>query len=114
MKVYPGKRAGGVEADMMAANELNAHAFLQVTDVLFISSSLSYIFWHISADAYTMLTMLGVEWNLLAFKFYKMFFFWVHMDILQSSSKGVCTNLVLLVGGFETNTGEQVTTIFGI
>lgn len=30
MKVYPGQRAGGIEADMMAANELNAHAFLQV------------------------------------------------------------------------------------
>ncbi|XP_010456554.1 PREDICTED: uncharacterized protein LOC104738013 [Camelina sativa] len=29
-KVYPGTRAGGVEADMMAANELNAHSFLQV------------------------------------------------------------------------------------
>lgn len=28
-KVYPGQRAGGVEADMMAANELNAHLFLQ-------------------------------------------------------------------------------------
>ncbi|KAL1213039.1 hypothetical protein V5N11_001044 [Cardamine amara subsp. amara] len=28
-KVYPGQRAGGVEADMMAANELNAHSFLQ-------------------------------------------------------------------------------------
>ncbi|CAM8935117.1 unnamed protein product [Rhodiola kirilowii] len=28
-KVYPGKRAAGVEADMMAANELNAHAYLQ-------------------------------------------------------------------------------------
>ncbi|CAA6669640.1 unnamed protein product [Spirodela intermedia] len=28
-KVYPGLRAGGVEADMMAANELNCHAFLQ-------------------------------------------------------------------------------------
>ncbi|XP_028798813.1 uncharacterized protein LOC114754211 [Neltuma alba] len=28
-KVYPGQRAGGVEADMMAANELNAHIFLQ-------------------------------------------------------------------------------------
>uniref|UniRef100_A0A7N0TSY9 Protein kinase domain-containing protein n=1 Tax=Kalanchoe fedtschenkoi TaxID=63787 RepID=A0A7N0TSY9_KALFE len=28
-KVYPGKRAGGVEADMMAANELSAHSFLQ-------------------------------------------------------------------------------------
>ncbi|KAK4835820.1 hypothetical protein QYF36_014948 [Acer negundo] len=52
-KVYPGKRAGGVEADMMAANELNAHAFL------------------------------------------------------QSSSKGLCQNLVSLVGGFETKTGEQ-------
>ncbi|KAL5834639.1 hypothetical protein ACOSQ4_014136 [Xanthoceras sorbifolium] len=52
-KVYPGQRAGGVEADMMAANELNAHTFL------------------------------------------------------QSSSKGLCQNLVLLVGGFETKTGEQ-------
>ncbi|KAM0935389.1 putative protein kinase [Dioscorea sansibarensis] len=28
-KVYPGRRSGGIEADMMAANELNAHAFLQ-------------------------------------------------------------------------------------
>ncbi|XP_052179287.1 uncharacterized protein LOC127792732 isoform X1 [Diospyros lotus] len=28
-KVYPGQQIGGVEADMMAANELNAHAFLQ-------------------------------------------------------------------------------------
>ncbi|KAL6008188.1 hypothetical protein ACLOJK_033694 [Asimina triloba] len=28
-KVYPGKLAGGIEADMMAANELGAHAFLQ-------------------------------------------------------------------------------------
>ncbi|RYR59032.1 hypothetical protein Ahy_A05g024880 isoform B [Arachis hypogaea] len=53
-KVYPGKRAGGIEADMMAANELNAHSFL------------------------------------------------------QSNSKGIVQNLVLLVGGFETITGEQV------
>ena len=30
IKVYPGRRSGGIEADMMAANELNAHAFLQV------------------------------------------------------------------------------------
>ena len=30
MKVYPGQRAAGVEADMMAANELSAHSFLQV------------------------------------------------------------------------------------
>ncbi|XP_008800103.2 uncharacterized protein LOC103714586 [Phoenix dactylifera] len=28
-KVYPGQRAGGIEADMMAANELSTHAFLQ-------------------------------------------------------------------------------------
>ncbi|CAL9160293.1 unnamed protein product [Musa hybrid cultivar] len=28
-KVYPGRRAGGVEADMMAANELGTHVFLQ-------------------------------------------------------------------------------------
>ncbi|XP_031247311.1 uncharacterized protein LOC116105027 [Pistacia vera] len=52
-KVYPGQRAGGIEADMMAANELNAHAFL------------------------------------------------------QSSSKGFIQNLVILLGGFETKTGEQ-------
>ncbi|KAG4177394.1 hypothetical protein ERO13_A11G303500v2 [Gossypium hirsutum] len=52
-KVYPGQRAAGIEADMMAANELNAHAFL------------------------------------------------------QSSSKGICKNLLLLLGGFETKTGEQ-------
>ena len=30
MKVYPRQQVGGVEADMMAANELNVHAFLQV------------------------------------------------------------------------------------
>ncbi|XWS58728.1 hypothetical protein CRYUN_Cryun08bG0059500 [Craigia yunnanensis] len=52
-KVYPGQRAAGVEADMMAANELNAHAFL------------------------------------------------------QSSSEGICKNILLLLGGFETKTGEQ-------
>ncbi|XP_007029604.2 PREDICTED: uncharacterized protein LOC18599529 isoform X1 [Theobroma cacao] len=52
-KVYPGQRAGGIEADMMAANELNAHAFL------------------------------------------------------QNSSEGICKNLLLLLGGFETKTGEQ-------
>ncbi|XP_010453854.1 PREDICTED: uncharacterized protein LOC104735718 isoform X2 [Camelina sativa] len=50
-KVYPGTRAGGVEADMMAANELNAHSFLQ--------------------------------------------------------SKSLPANLLLLVGGFETQFGEQ-------
>ncbi|KAG1354255.1 hypothetical protein COCNU_07G003670 [Cocos nucifera] len=27
--VYPGQRAGGIEADMMAANELSTHAFIQ-------------------------------------------------------------------------------------
>lgn len=53
LKVYPGQRTGGVEADMMAANELNAHAFL------------------------------------------------------QNSSKGICQNLQILLGGFETKTGEQ-------
>ncbi|KAK9271958.1 hypothetical protein L1049_002325 [Liquidambar formosana] len=52
-KVYPGQRASGIEADMMAANELNAHAFL------------------------------------------------------QSSSKDICQNLQILLGGFETKTGEQ-------
>ncbi|KAK6232548.1 hypothetical protein SCA6_002621 [Theobroma cacao] len=52
-KVYPGQRAGGIEADMMAANELNAHAFL------------------------------------------------------QNSSEGISKNLLLLLGGFETKTGEQ-------
>ncbi|XP_021282358.1 uncharacterized protein LOC110415143 [Herrania umbratica] len=52
-KVYPGQRAGGLEADMMAANELNAHA------------------------------------------------------LLQNSSEGICKNLLLLLGGFETKTGEQ-------
>ncbi|KAG4972797.1 hypothetical protein AAZX31_11G009700 [Glycine max] len=52
-KVYPGRRAGGVVADALAANELNTHLFL------------------------------------------------------QSSSKGIGQNLVLLVGGFETTTGEQ-------
>ncbi|GMP25266.1 hypothetical protein CsSME_00002216 [Camellia sinensis var. sinensis] len=52
-KVYPGQQVGGVEADMMAANELNVHAFL------------------------------------------------------QSSSKTVSQNLQILLGGFETKTGEQ-------
>ncbi|CAI0383924.1 unnamed protein product [Linum tenue] len=52
-KVYPGQRAGGIEADMMAANELSAHSSL------------------------------------------------------QSSAEGICKNLVHLIGGFETKTGEQ-------
>ncbi|CAJ1926436.1 unnamed protein product [Sphenostylis stenocarpa] len=52
-KVYPGRRAGGVVADALAANELTTHLFL------------------------------------------------------QSSSKGIAQHLVLLVGGFETATGEQ-------
>lgn len=52
-KVYPGQRAGGAEADMMAANELNCHAFL------------------------------------------------------QSDLKSICQNLQILLGGFETITGEQ-------
>ncbi|XP_056160152.1 uncharacterized protein LOC115683169 isoform X2 [Syzygium oleosum] len=52
-RVYPGQRAGGTEADMMAANELNSHAFL------------------------------------------------------QSSPKGISQNLLMLIGGFETTTGEQ-------
>ena len=30
MQVYPGKQVGGLEADMMASNELKTHAFLQV------------------------------------------------------------------------------------
>ncbi|KAF6148513.1 hypothetical protein GIB67_042472 [Kingdonia uniflora] len=52
-KVYPGKRAGGMEADMMAANELNANTFL------------------------------------------------------QSDPQDVCRNIQMLLGGFETKTGEQ-------
>ncbi|XP_068669784.1 serine/threonine-protein kinase STN7, chloroplastic isoform X2 [Aristolochia californica] len=52
-KVYPGNRAGGAEADMMAANELNAHAYL------------------------------------------------------QSDRKSICPNIQILLGGFETKTGEQ-------
>ncbi|XP_078437563.1 protein kinase superfamily protein [Wolffia australiana] len=51
-KVYPGLRAGGVEADMMAANEVNCHAFLQ-------------------------------------------------------GKSGVSQNIQILLGGFETKTGEQ-------
>ncbi|KAL2987084.1 hypothetical protein AAZX31_11G009700 [Glycine max] len=64
-KVYPGRRAGGVVADALAANELNTHLFLQ----------------------YFLVAGLHV--------------------FLQSSSKGIGQNLVLLVGGFETTTGEQ-------
>ncbi|CAN6486556.1 unnamed protein product [Victoria cruziana] len=52
-KVYPGKWNGGIEAEMMAANELNAHASLQ--------------------------------------------------DVADN----VCQNLQILLGGFETSTGEQ-------
>ncbi|KAK7405955.1 hypothetical protein VNO78_07567 [Psophocarpus tetragonolobus] len=52
-KVYPGRRAGGIVADTLAANELNTHLFL------------------------------------------------------QSSSKGIGQHLALLLGGFETTTGEQ-------
>nr|XP_043631917.1 uncharacterized protein LOC122603308 [Erigeron canadensis] len=52
-KVYPGKQVGGLEADMMASNELGSHAFL------------------------------------------------------QSCSKVICQNIQILLGGFETKTGEQ-------
>ncbi|PKA53258.1 hypothetical protein AXF42_Ash009988 [Apostasia shenzhenica] len=52
-KVYPGPRAGGVEADMMAANELNCHASL------------------------------------------------------QTETSSICDNIQILLGGFETRTGEQ-------
>ncbi|MQL91757.1 hypothetical protein Taro_024365 [Colocasia esculenta] len=52
-KVYPGQRAGGIEADMMAANELRAHAFL------------------------------------------------------QGETGRICQNIQILLGGFETKTGEQ-------
>ncbi|KAL7613174.1 hypothetical protein Lser_V15G07914 [Lactuca serriola] len=51
-KVYPGKQVGGVEADMMASNELKTHAFLQ-------------------------------------------------------SCSPICHNIQILLGGFETKTGEQ-------
>lgn len=34
LKVYPGQRTGGNEADMMAANELNTHALLQVRKLI--------------------------------------------------------------------------------
>lgn len=52
-KVYPGKQVGGLEADMMASNELKTHAFL------------------------------------------------------QSCSQTICQNIQILLGGFETKTGEQ-------
>lgn len=52
-KVYPGQQVGGAESDMMAANELNAHTFL------------------------------------------------------QSSSRTLCQNIQVLLGGFETKMGEQ-------
>ncbi|KAK8926246.1 hypothetical protein KSP39_PZI018949 [Platanthera zijinensis] len=52
-KVYPGRRACGIEADMMAANELNCHTSL------------------------------------------------------QNDSENVCDNIQILLGGFETRTGEQ-------
>lgn len=53
-KVYPGQQVGGIEADLMAANELSAHASLQ-----------------------------------------------------GSSNDIVCQNIQMLLGGFETKTGEQ-------
>lgn len=52
-KVYPGQRAGGLEADIMAANELSTHTYL------------------------------------------------------QSGSSEFCQNLQILLGAFETKTGEQ-------
>ncbi|XP_042403297.1 uncharacterized protein LOC121992792 isoform X2 [Zingiber officinale] len=52
-KVYPGRRTGGVEADIMATNELSTYVFL------------------------------------------------------QNNPDHICPNLQLLLGGFETKTGEQ-------
>ncbi|KAL3630809.1 hypothetical protein CASFOL_023793 [Castilleja foliolosa] len=37
-KVYPGQRVGGLEADLMASNELSAHASLQASDSNSIAS----------------------------------------------------------------------------
>ncbi|GFQ03367.1 hypothetical protein PHJA_002480500 [Phtheirospermum japonicum] len=37
-KVYPGQQVGGLEADLMASNELSAHASLQVSDSKSIAS----------------------------------------------------------------------------
>ncbi|PSS04553.1 Serine/threonine-protein kinase [Actinidia chinensis var. chinensis] len=54
-KVYPGQQVGGIEAEMMAANELNTQVFLQSS----------------------------------------------------SSERNVFQNLQILLGGFETKTGEQ-------
>ncbi|KZV48325.1 hypothetical protein F511_26542 [Dorcoceras hygrometricum] len=54
LKVYPGQQVGGIEADLMAANELSAHSSLQVI-----------------------------------------------------SKAKVCQNIQILLGGFETKTGEQ-------
>ncbi|XP_072986085.1 uncharacterized protein [Typha latifolia] len=42
LKVYPGQRAGGTEADMMAANELSTHAFLQ-SDSKSICQNIQYL-----------------------------------------------------------------------
>ncbi|KAF8380732.1 hypothetical protein HHK36_028222 [Tetracentron sinense] len=70
-KVYPGQRAGGIEADMMAANEINAQAFLQNAWVKGASLSTS------------------------------------SSHSLQRDSQDMCQNLQILIGGFETKTGEQ-------
>lgn len=116
-KVYPGKRAGGLEADMMAANELNAHAFLQV-----ILSFLAFIIlfnilvpmiirlcWELKDKC--LLPNFTDCWVFSFKKIFSSFSFnsFVHMGILQSSSKDISSNLALLIGGFETKTGEQVT-----
>ncbi|KAF5960318.1 hypothetical protein HYC85_001527 [Camellia sinensis] len=44
-KVYPGQQVGGVEADMMAANELNVHAFLQSSSKTCLSESPNTSWW---------------------------------------------------------------------
>lgn len=83
MQVYPGQQVGGVEADMMAANELNAHAYLQVKILLFIFA-----------------------WIVLLVDDVGFF-----MHTMQSSPKDICQNIQTLLGGFETKTGEQVFSI---
>lgn len=110
MKVYPGKRAGGFEADMMAANELNAHAFLQVTDILFIYIIfLAYQCWWWLDYARSWRKTISFQ-SLQAFCLFFLFI-WTFCRAVQRISARILSYLLV---GLKQTLGSRLSTIFSI
>lgn len=93
VQVYPGLRAGGVEADMMAANELNCHAFLQVRKTLYVI---------------LMLIKHPFQSSFVSSNAFRLLYSQFCPLTIQGETGRVCQNIQIFLGGFETKTGEQV------